>query len=145
MGRRLLFRSLSRVKKIVLFGLSWRVVRNCAWLCNDEHERRCITTQIDFHHLRLRTTKANHPKIADGLTHIESTQERTLRVGTRRRSRLRCVMLLLCFTATTHALYSNDRRDDRDAQRRNASFHENPHDRDNLRPRFASDISSRDS
>lgn len=120
-----------------------------ARLGDDEHERCRLATKVDLHDFRLRTTKAHHAKISEGLVHVESIHERALFVRARRRSRS-CFgrgrpVLRLFLPPTTRALHRDDQRHDRNAERRNASFHDQPHVSDSFLPRFASDISSRDS
>lgn len=111
-----------------------------------DHEcKRCrAPVQIDLDAFGLETTDMRNAEVGQVLSHVEPIHECKHFVGAWNHLG-REVLPALLLWASSNALNCNHRRDDRDAQGRDDSLHDRPHASDSLRPRFASDISRRDS
>lgn len=111
-----------------------------------DHEcKRCrVAVQIDLDASGLEATDVRNAEVGQVLSHVEPIHE--CQHFARAWNHLgREVLPTWLLGAPPYALNCNHRRDDRDAQGRDDSLHDRPHSSDNLRPRFASDISRRDS
>ena len=143
--RRCPLRRLARVKQIMPRRLSRRRMRKPSPLDDHQRKRRRVTQQVDLQPERFYTTNARHTPLSKRLSHLEppEQQKRIVRACNLRKNRLARMRIPL--RTATNTLNRNDHRDRGNAQRRKASLHDKPHASDSFRPRFASDISRRDS